>query len=127
MEHFNIVQTKYQAECTIKLNDLWQHITSNDDNYSKLERQVELEKIGSELNIEKLALTFVPSFSDKQSEVYLNRINPEAKNTIIIYRNRNIIGKFINLNPTQGNKTKVSKILDETRNKYFELAEPKHE
>ncbi len=102
-------------------------VYGNENNYNKSDRQAELEKLGSELNIEKTALTFVPSFSDKQSEVYLNRINPKAENTIIIYRNRNIIGKFINLKPTEENKIKVSKILDQTRNKYFELPEPKHD
>ena len=102
-------------------------VYGNDNNYDKSDRQAELEKLGTELNIEKLALTFVSSFSDTQSEVNLNRINPKAENTFIIYRNRNIIGKFINLKPTEENKSIVSKILDQTRNKFFELPEPKHD
>jgi len=101
-------------------------VYGNENNYNKSNRQTELEKLGSELNIEKMALTFVPSFSDTESEVYLNKINPNAESTIIIYRNRNIIGKFVNLKPTKESKTEVSKVLDNTKNKYFELPEPKH-
>ena len=67
------------------------------------------------------------SFSDTQSEVHLNKINPKVENTIIIYRHRNIIGKFIDLKPTKKNQNKVSEILDKTESEYFVLPEPKHD
>ena len=102
-------------------------VYGNENNYNKSSRRLELEELGSELNIKKTALTFVPSFFDTQSEVNLNRINPNAENTFIIYRNRNIIEKFIDLEPTKDSKIKISKILDQTRNKYFDLPEPKHD
>ena len=102
-------------------------VYGNEKGYSKLNRQKELEQLGIELNLKNIALTFVPSFSDTQSEVYLNKINPKVENTIIIYRHRNIIGKFIDLKPTKENQIKVSEILDKTESEYFELPEPKHD
>jgi len=102
-------------------------VYGNEKGYSKSNRQIKLEQLGKELNLKNTALTFVPSFSDTQSEVNLNKINPKAENTIIIYRHRNIIGKFIDLKPTRENQNKVSNMLDNTKNEYFELPTPKHE
>ena len=102
-------------------------VYGNEKDYSKSNRQIKLEQLGKELNLKNTALTFVPSFSDTQSEVNLNKINPKAENTIIIYRHRNIIGKFIDLKPTRENQNKVSNMLDNTKNEYFELPTPKHE
>jgi protocatechuate 3,4-dioxygenase, beta subunit len=101
-------------------------VYGNEKGYSYSNRQNELEQLGRGLNLKNIALTFVPSFSDTQSEVYLNKINAKAENTIVIYRHRNIIGKFIDLKPTRENQNKVSDVLDKTRNEYFELSTPKH-
>jgi protocatechuate 3,4-dioxygenase beta subunit len=101
-------------------------VYGNEKGYSKSNRQIELEQLGKELDLENTALTFVPSFSDTESEVHLNKINPKVENTIIIYRYRNIIGKFIDLKPTRENQNEVSGMLDKTRNEYFELPTPKH-
>ncbi|WP_109850989.1 intradiol ring-cleavage dioxygenase [Aquimarina sp. AU58] len=101
-------------------------VYGNKNGYSKSNRQIELEQLGKELNLENIALTFVPSFTDTQSEVHLNKINPKAEHTIIIYRHRNIIGKFVDLKPTKENQNEVSKMLDKTVSKFFELPEPKH-
>ena len=59
-------------------------VYGSDKDYNKYPRQSLLEKLGSHLNIQSTALTFVPSFYDKKTEVYLNKINPEAENTFII-------------------------------------------
>jgi len=101
-------------------------VYGNEKKYSKSNRQIELEQLGLELNLKNTALTFVPSLSDTESEVHLNKINPEVENTIIIYRYRNIIGKFINLKPSRANQNKVSNMLDKTINEYFKLPAPKH-
>ena len=102
-------------------------VYGNEKNYSKEKRQEELEKLGNELNLNNIALTFVPSFSDKESEVNLNKINPNVKNTFVIYRNRAIIDKFVDLKPTKENYNLISQTLDKTKNKYFNLPEPKHD
>ena len=102
-------------------------VYGNENNYNQNQRQTELESLGKELNIKNTALTFVPSFTDKESEVNLNKINPEVENTFVIYRNRAIIDKFVNLNPTKENYNLISQTLDKTKNEYFNLPEPKHD
>jgi len=96
-------------------------------NFNKQTRQLELEKLGSELGVQKIALTFVPSFSDTKSEANLNKINSTVENTFIIYRHRTIVDKFINLKPTDKDFSKISEVLNKTKSDYFELPEPKHE
>lgn len=102
-------------------------VYGNDDNYSKETRQKELETLGKELGIVKTALTFVPSFSDTESEANLNKINPEAENTIIIYRYRTIVDKYVNLQPTDENFKLIIQSLNKTKGDYFELPVPKHD
>jgi protocatechuate 3,4-dioxygenase beta subunit len=96
-------------------------------NYTKQARQAELEKIGKELGLQKIALTFVPSFSDVESEANLNNINPDVENTFVIYRHRTIVDKFVNLKPTKNNFNKISDALNKTQSQFFDLPEPKHD
>jgi len=102
-------------------------IYGNEINYSKENREQELEDLGKELNLQNIALTFVPSFSDKESEANLNRINPEVENTFVIYKYRTIIDKFLDLKPTKENFNLISQTLDKTKNEYFNLPTPKHD
>lgn len=101
-------------------------VYGNEKNYNKGSRQNELNSIGRELNLKNIALTYVPSLSDTESEVNLNQINPDVKNTFILYRHRTIVEKFIDLEATKENFDLISKILDKTRSKYFDLNEPNH-
>ncbi|WP_191860647.1 dioxygenase family protein [Hanstruepera ponticola] len=100
-------------------------IYGNDTNYDKDKRMQELEKLGTELGLKKVALTFVPSFNDKTSEVYLNKINPNVENTFFIYKRSNIIDKYVNLKPNKQNFERIVKRLDDTANEYFKLSKPK--
>ena len=99
-------------------------VDGKDQFYSKNERENQLEKIGEELNIQNVALTFVPSFSDKMTEADLNKINPEVQNTFIIYKHRNIVDKYINMKPTLENFHLISIALDRTKGIYFDLPGP---
>lgn len=96
-------------------------VYGNETNFSHQIRIQELQKIGKELKLEKVALTFVSSLDDKPSEVYLNEINPEVENTFIIYRRVKVIDKYINLKPTKENFALIAESLDESYNVYFEL------
>lgn len=98
-------------------------VYGNDKDYSKSKRQKEMEDIGIELNLKNIALTFVPSFSDTESEANLNKINPAVENTFILYRNRSIIDKFINLKPTEENFKLLAAELDTNKGNYFDLEE----
>jgi protocatechuate 3,4-dioxygenase, beta subunit len=102
-------------------------VYGNANNYSKATRQKELEKIGNELNLKNIALTFVPSMTDTESEVNLNKINPNVDNTFVIFKHRTIIEKFINFRATIDNYKIISSTLDKTKGDYFDLAEPKHD
>ncbi|MBK6567158.1 MAG: intradiol ring-cleavage dioxygenase [Saprospiraceae bacterium] len=102
-------------------------VYGNEKNYLKNNRIQELEKLGNILQMKHLALTFVPSFSDTTTEVHLNKINPMADNTFIIYKHRSIVDKYINLKPTSENFNVIRKSLDNTRGDYFELPALKHE
>ena len=94
--------------------------------YDKESQQKKLEQLGNELNIKKVALTFVPSFSDMETEAYLNKINSDVENTFIIYKHRSIIDKYIGLKPTRENFKLLSELLDKTKGEYFDLPVPKH-
>lgn len=102
-------------------------VFGNENDYNKNERQKQLENLGNELNIKNTALTFVPSFSDKDTEANLNKINPKVKNTFIIYKHRSIVDKYIDLKPTDENFRMLSNALDKTQGDYFDLPEPKHD
>ncbi|MCB0497065.1 MAG: intradiol ring-cleavage dioxygenase [Cyclobacteriaceae bacterium] len=102
-------------------------VYGNETDYSKEKRLKNLEHLGDKLHLTNIALTFVPSFSDKSSEIYLNKVNPNIENTIIVYRRSNIIGKFTNLKPTKENFAKIQRQLDQTDNEYFRLPGAKKE
>ena len=95
--------------------------------YNKTDRVKKLENLGRELNLEKVALTFVPSFSDTDSEIHLNKIDSTVESTIIVYKRSKVIDKYINLIPNQESFNLISKSLDQTINEYFDLPKPKNE
>ncbi len=98
-------------------------VYGNEREFKKVIREKELERIGKELNIRNTALTYVPSFSDADSEVNLYKINPSVENTFIIYRHRAIIDKFIDLKPSAENLQLISQTLDKTKSEFFDLPE----
>ncbi len=117
----------YPLAKTSRLLHLFMHfVYGNSKDYEEEKRQTELEKLGMELNLQNIALTFVPSFSDTASEANLNKINPAVENTIIMYRNRTIIDKFINLKPTEENFRLLMYQLDTNKGAYFDLKEISH-
>lgn len=65
--------------------------------------------------------------NDTESEVILNKINPNVENTFVIYKHRTIIDKFIDLKPTTNNYKLISNTLDKAKSEYFNLQELKHE
>ncbi|SOE20273.1 protocatechuate 3,4-dioxygenase beta subunit [Spirosomataceae bacterium TFI 002] len=99
-------------------------VYGNESEYDKEKRMRELDKLGTELGLQKVALTFVPSFTNKPSEVYLNKINPSVENTFLVYRRSVIIDKYINLKPNGENFEKITRQLDLSANEYFKLSRP---
>lgn len=67
-------------------------------NPSKLtagEMEKKLARLGEELQIQWMALTYVPSVNDQASDMYKNKINPQSANTLIVYDKRKVKAKFI--------------------------------
>lgn len=102
-------------------------VYGGDKNYTQSNRQRLLEELGKELQIRHTALTFVPSFSDKTTEAYKNKINSEVGNTFVIYKHRRIVDKYINLPPTTENFRVIAGALDRTQGRYFDLSGPAHD
>jgi protocatechuate 3,4-dioxygenase beta subunit len=100
-------------------------VYGNENGYNKNNREKELEKIGKDLKLEKVALTFVPSLSDTPSEINLNNINQSVENTFILYKRSRIIDKFVNLKPSEANFNLIQEQLDKSINEYFDLEKPK--
>ena len=101
-------------------------VYANASGYHADTRQKELEQIGRELGIKNIALTFVPSLTDTDTEMHLNKINPSVENTFIVYRHRTIVEKFIDLKPSPENFQRIAQTLDQTRGEYFHLRESSH-
>lgn len=72
-------------------------------NYSSVMRDRELATIGKALGIRHLALTYVPSYADEESEIHLNRLQNLKGNIFVIYKQRVITDKFIDIQPTPVN------------------------
>ncbi|MCB9080920.1 MAG: intradiol ring-cleavage dioxygenase [Lewinellaceae bacterium] len=99
-------------------------VYGNEKNYSPNRRQNELETIGRELGLKCLALTYIPALSDRKSEVYLTKINPDQANTFIIYSNISIVEKLISIQPTPENFQRIRSILEQTQSNYLDLSRP---
>jgi len=81
----------------------------------------QLEWMGDSLHIRHTAITVVPAFHDQPTDTYLNQINPAATNTLVIYRNRRIVDKYINLSPDEDGFRTISRGLDKTMGDYLNL------
>ena len=98
-------------------------VYGNRNRYDESRRRTELEEVGIRLKLKTVALTFVPSMTDTETEVSLNQINSEVENTFVVYRQSTIVDKFINLPPTTENFNLLSATLRNTQSDYFDLPE----
>lgn len=96
-------------------------VYGNEKEYARPARERILEEIGRELKLTHVALTFVPSFADTESDVHLNRIDPEVENTFIMFRRSTVVGNFVALKPTKDNFALITRRLDSTTTEYDEL------
>ena len=101
-------------------------IYANETDYAAATREKELEDLGKELHIQQVALTYVPSLTDKESEVNQNQINPSIENNIILSLDGVIIQKYLNLKPTEENFKMLTKTMDSTAREEFNLIPPVH-
>ncbi|GAB3931795.1 hypothetical protein [Mucilaginibacter myungsuensis] len=102
-------------------------IYGNAKNYNKQARETELANLGRDLQLQKVALTFVPSLSDRGSEIHLNKVDQKVGNTFILYRRNTVFANFIDLPATASNFSMMSDLLDKNKNEYFDLPQPAHQ
>lgn len=94
-------------------------IYGNQYDYKTRSVKEKLETLGMDLRLEHVSLTYVPSFEDKESEIYLNRINSDVKNTILIYKRSRIISKYVDVEPSFETFLEIQATLDNQVNEYF--------
>lgn len=99
-------------------------VYGNEDAYDRAARDKMLAHLGDSLKLEQVALTHVPSFSDKDSEVHLNRIDAEVANTFVLYKRSRVIANLIDLAPTASSFAMIRHELDASVNDYFDLPKP---
>ena len=71
-------------------------IYSNPQRAPKAQLEARLSAFGQQLNLRQIAVTYVPAVDDTASSAHLNRINPQTRNTFIVYSNRKVADKFVN-------------------------------
>lgn len=86
-------------------------VYANDAGYDAAKRETELSALGKELNIRHLALTYVPSYADAESEMMLNKLDPVDQQVMVIYKSRVIMGKYGPLAPGEENFTKIRSVI----------------
>ncbi len=96
-------------------------VYGNEKEYSESANNEMLQNLGTELGLHKLALTHVPSFRNSETNVDLIKIDPEVKNTIVIYKQSRIVAKFIALDASQENFKKIEATLGRVENNFLML------
>lgn len=87
-------------------------VYGNSKGYQSDTRERELGDLGENLRIKNLAVTYVPSFMDTNSEVDRNKLSGLIGNVFIVYKEHVITDKFIGLRPTQENMRLIIAALD---------------
>ena len=118
----------FEDQSQVRKQYLKAYFVSGDDlDYDENKRREQLEALGKKLDIKYTALTFVPSWHDTETEAHLNEINPKVQSTLIIYKHRTIVHKFVDLTPDENNFAMIKKLLDDTQGSYFQLSLPHHD
>lgn len=95
------------------------YILGDERSYEHRKRERSLASVGAELGLTRVALTFVPSFSDTESDVHLQHIDPHVRNTVILYRRSRIIGSFTDAPASESTFAALRELLDRTADEYI--------
>ncbi len=87
----------------------------------------QLVQLGQELDIKNVAITTVPSFDHKKSDVFRNKLSLTDKSTLILYKRSIVTGKYLNPEPTEQIFEEIKRTLQEGESPYFFLPQPKHD
>jgi protocatechuate 3,4-dioxygenase beta subunit len=78
-------------------------VYTNPTGLSTKQLETKLKQFTDRLSLKHVAVTYVPSVDDKETEMNLNNINGNTSNTLIVYNKRLVFDKFINFLPTEKN------------------------
>lgn len=70
-----------------------------------------LAAMGQRLQLRHMAVTMVPAFTDRTSEVNLQQINPSVNSTLIWYRHRRIQANFVNMEPDSASLDTLTQLM----------------
>lgn len=87
-------------------------IYTNPNNLAREQLEAKLAAFGQRLGLRKVAVTYVPSVDDEATDTDLNRINPATENTVIVYNNRMVTDKFVNLSFTEQNRILLKRAVE---------------
>ena len=87
-------------------------VYGNSKAYKSAIRDRELSALGAELGLSHLAITYVPSFADADTEIDRNKLNGLSGSVFIVYKEHVITDKFIDLKPTQENMLRLNTALN---------------
>lgn len=96
-------------------------VYGNETGHSAQARTLELERLGRELSLVNVALTFVPSLQDQECDIANNRLDPDVRSTMIVYRRSRIVDKLVDAQANQANFDRLKARLDASANEYFDL------
>ncbi len=78
-------------------------IYTNPNKLPVKELKRKLGEFASKIAVKNMAITYVPSVVDKETDMHLNKINPKTRTTIIVYHNRTVFDKFVDFSATEKN------------------------
>ena len=103
-------------------------VYGNENDFNAEARAKELEDLGNELDIQNVALTFVPSMTDTATEVFFNKINPDVGNTFIIYQQGEIVDKYVDIAANADNFNRIVSTIDKpTMTEILNVKAPSHQ
>ncbi|MBP6399162.1 MAG: hypothetical protein KA340_14855 [Saprospiraceae bacterium] len=90
LRYFEQLSTEYDTTLKVYM------VYGSEIDYNSNQRKIELSQLGKELDIQKVALTYVPSFMDTITDIDFLQINPEFSNTVLVYYRSTVIAKYVN-------------------------------
>ncbi|HNE28211.1 MAG: hypothetical protein U0U46_01990 [Saprospiraceae bacterium] len=95
-------------------------VYGNDKDYHPLKTRQQLAAMAASLTLKNVALTYVPSFHDEESEISFSKISPDVANTFILFRNGRIVDRYVDLRAVQENFSLIHGSLDRAREAFWD-------
>ena len=88
------------------------------------DRDREWADIGAALDLRHTALTWVPDFTDRESEVYRLGVEQAVGSTMLLYYRGRVVGNFVDLAPSEPQYQRIREVLDRYGGSVYFAAPP---